>query len=165
VAEKVHFAEELAVIAETATIDGIIDIRRHPVEAILSHIGSRSPLRPFGYRRLVEKTCRQYFDLVMKIEESPFPRLTVGFEELTSDNPEVFRPEVERLIAFLGERVLADRAEVMRAKFQEIRAQSVASLLRPASSTSSTHHRAASDPASVRIVSETVGKARATLAT
>jgi len=161
IAEKVHYLHELN---RVEVVTGAILVCRDPTEALLSHVGTRKGFK-FLYRRKIKQAARYYYDLIVAIDESTYPKLAISFDDLTSRDRAVTERLLDDLIGFLGSDVLPERAKSLRLNFDEMRNQARSTLERPATTSSATHHREKADAASLQIVTAVLADTRAALAT
>lgn len=97
IAHKAHFVRELRHLVQVYPIAGIILIRRHPIEAIGSH-HRKVEGRNF---RAVYGSIRRYAALDRYFRLTNMPKINLDYHRLTSSSPDMFLPELDKLVAFM----------------------------------------------------------------
>lgn len=118
IAHKAHFVKELQYLVRRYTIDGLVLVRRHPIEAIVSHhqkVGQ-------GNIRELYRSIRRYSALDRYFRFTGMPKVKLEYEKLVSPNPEEFLSELDKLVTFMRPHTLKEPyLSTLRKDFDRLR--------------------------------------------
>lgn len=161
IAHKAHFVKEVGYLVQRYTIDGLILVRRHPIEAIVSHHRTVTP----GNFLAVCGSIRRYSALDRYFERTRIPKVRLECENLVSPRPDLFLSELEKLVALMRPHTLKEPyLSTLRQDFDRLRQVNKRATGRAwggiRSSGDSHHYRKTIDPRALKIVSALIAANR-----
>jgi len=129
IAHKAHYVKELRYLARRYPIDGLVFVRRHPIEAIISH--HRKVARDNA--QAVYRSIRRYAALDRYFERTKLPKVNLEYEKLISSDQDKFLFELGKLVAFMQPETLKEPyLSTLRKDFERLRLINARPTNRPA---------------------------------
>lgn len=127
IAHKAHWVEHVRAIAARYPIEGIVLVRRDPVEVILAQTARpETDVLSMRYHSRIVAQARLYFSLQNRIREWGWPVLDLTYEALVSRETGIWQAEIERLAGFLAPHVDPSRLDLLLRDFDRLRAVNAA---------------------------------------
>ena len=114
VAHKVHFVPELENLLRLHQISKFIFIKRNATEAILAHIASQN--RRLSFKRL-NRQIYKYTELESYYAGSELPKICINYQNLISQDADIYSAELDKLFQFLGPLVIPHYSDDLKANF------------------------------------------------
>ncbi len=118
IAHKLHNLGELKRIQEKYQIDGIILIKRDIMEAILANTNKRVKGRKI---RDLKRQISNYIELESYYTDIDLPKVCIHYENLVSQDADVYQLELDKLLQFLGPQAVSQHFEKLRKDFTALR--------------------------------------------